>query len=141
MRGNLPEAVAEVGRLCNELAYFSWGLRGNPFLLQYPPETSSAHFSILQQQISDLHDIHLDSVIGTMHIFQLSPDRIRLAARAELLDGRPLHRETDSRLRRFCDKLDRQLAIRGLKVESGDLSSDLQVTAPLSPSDTGPLHP
>lgn len=137
LKGDLERAVIEVGELCQSLGFSGWSLRGNPFDLHYPPESSTAHICVLQQQVMDRHDIHLDSAIGTLHLFQVNQEKVRIAARSELLDGQPISAESDH-LEVFCGQLQRQLAAEGLAASSRELGVALQPTVRLSPPDAGP---
>lgn len=138
LRGDLEQAVAEVGELCRSEGVSGWSLRGNPFMLHYPPQTSAAHICLLKQQILDRHDVHLDSAIGTLHLFQVAEDKVRIAARSELLDGQPLASPSDQ-LAIFCRQLQKHLASEGLAASSRELGVELKPTVRLSTPDTGPL--
>lgn len=140
LKGDLEQAVAEVGELCRSVGFSGWSLRGNPFILHYPPTTSAAHICLLTRQVLDRHDVHLDSAIGTLHLFQVAQGRVRIAARTELLDGQPLT-SADSQLEIFCEQLQKQLASEGLAASSRGLRVELKPTVQLSPPDTGPLTP
>jgi hypothetical protein len=141
MKGDVAQAVCEVGQLCQRLGYSGWSLQGDPFALNYSQKSLAARICILQQQILDKHDIHLDSAIGTVHLIHVVENRVRIAARAELLDGRPVRPELEERLKEFSLWLGTQLTSRGLKASSRDLGlPGARATVPLTPPDTGSLR-
>ena len=140
MKGDLGQAVAEVEAVCRRSGYSGWSLRGDPFHLNYPDQVGVAHICILQQKITDTHDVHLDSAIGTLHLFQVAEGRVKIATRPEQLDGRCLPAEAESRLEEFRQGLDRRLVTTGLKASSRELGLGLHPTVPLAPPDTGPLR-
>jgi hypothetical protein len=139
-RGNLAQAVSEVEGVCRLKRYSGWSLRGDPFRLNYSDQPGVAHICILQQKITDTHDVHLDSAIGTIHLFQVGDDRVKFAARPELLNGQHLSAEAEARLEEFWKGLDRRLITTGLKASSRDLVVALNATVPLASPDTGPLR-
>lgn len=138
-KGNIAQTVSEVEGVCRPSGYSGWSLRGDPFRLNYTSKEAVAHICILRQRITDTHDVHLDSAIGTLHLFQVSDDRVRIAARPELLDGQCLPAEAEASLEEFWQSLDRRLATSGLKASSRDLDAGLNATVPLAPPDTGPF--
>jgi len=141
-RGAVEDVVGILCKASRDLGYTLWSLRGNPCSMP-SLRTIAIRMCIVDAEVIHPHHIPDESILGTAHVVRVAhmPSKCRVSFHLEDLSGEPLRSADEGSFRLFCDKFDRLLASKGLKI---DANRKFQETAPIHMPqirrrDTGPL--